>query len=435
MANLKRVELLRQGVEAWNAWRAEEPSVDPDLRQADLSDENLLGVNLRRANLRGARLVGAILSDADLSEGELSGADLSGADLKRAILRGADARGADLSHADFTRADLRDAIFSRANLSGANLSQANFTHTILSHANLSGTDLNQAILCQTNLNQANLSGAILSGAVLSRADLSQSILSGADLNLANLSGADLSQAILSRAILSGADLRGVDLRGAILVETNLVDAILTDCMIYGISAWGVKLGEGTKQQNLIITPSEEPEITTDDLEVAQFIYLLLHNKKLQRIIDTVTSKVVLILGRFSLPERKQVLDALRVELRKPGRNYVPVVFDFEKPRNQNTLNTIMLLARMARFVIADVSDAKSVLMELTAIVPSSPRLAVQPIIVAGQEEPGMFDFFKDFPWFLKVHCYDTPVQLLEHLDDRVIGPVEAEVERLRLPRA
>ena len=66
-----------------------------------------------------------------------------------------------------------------------------------------------------------------------------------------------------------------------------------------------------------------------------------------------------------------------------------------------------------------------------AIVPSSPRLPVQPIIVAGQEEPGMFDFFKDFPWFLKVHRYDTPTQLLNHLDDRVIGPVEAAVAKLR----
>jgi hypothetical protein len=186
-----------------------------------------------------------------------------------------------------------------------------------------------------------------------------------------------------------------------LVETNLVDATLTDCGIYGISAGNVKLNERTKQQGLIITPGGEPAVTVDDLEVAQFVYLLLLNEKVRHVIDTITSKVVLILGRFSIPERKQVLDALRDELRK--RNYVPVVFDFEKPRSQTTVNTIVLLARMARFVIADISDAKSVLQELQAIVPSSPKLAVQPIIVAGQEEPGMFDSFEAYPWFLKVH--------------------------------
>jgi hypothetical protein len=57
------------------------------------------------------------------------------------------------------------------------------------------------------------------------------------------------------------------------VNTNLTGADLTDCRIYGVSAWGLKL-EGAKQENLIITPEGEPEIMVDDLEVAQFIYLL-----------------------------------------------------------------------------------------------------------------------------------------------------------------
>jgi hypothetical protein len=41
-------------------------------------------------------------------------------------------------------------------------------------------------------------------------------------------------------------------------------------------------------------------------------------------------------------------------------------------------------------------------MELQAIVPSSPKLPVLPIIVAGQNEPGMFHSFEAYPWFLKV---------------------------------
>ena len=169
-----------------------------------------------------------------------------------------------------------------------------------------------------------------------------------------------------------------------MVEANLEEATLTGCSIYGISAWNVKLNERTKQRGLIITPEGEPEVTVDDLEVAQFVYLLLLNEKVRHVIDTITSKVVLILGRFSIPERKQVLDALRDELRK--RNYVPVVFDFEKPRSQTTVNTIVLLARMARFVIADISDAKSVLQELQAIVPSrskAPRAANHPCRPGG----------------------------------------------------
>jgi hypothetical protein len=87
-----------------------------------------------------------------------------------------------------------------------------------------------------------------------------------------------------------------------------------------------------KQQNLIITEEDEPTVTVDNIEVAQFIYLMLNNQKVREVIDTITSKVVLILGRFT-PERKQVLDGLRNELRK--RNYLPVMFDFEKASKPN----------------------------------------------------------------------------------------------------
>ena len=138
-------------------------------------------------------------------------------------------------------------------------------------------------------------------------------------------------------------------------------------------------------------------MTVDNIEVAQFVYLLLHNEKIRDVIDTITSKAVLILGRFT-SERIKVLNALRDELRQ--RNYLPILFDFTKPAHQTIEETVTLLARMARFVIADISDAKSVLHELRAIVPDIPSLPVQPLIVTTQEEPGMFDFFHKYPWFL-----------------------------------
>jgi uncharacterized protein YjbI with pentapeptide repeats len=303
-------------------------------------------------------------------------------------------------------------------------------HARLSRANLSWADLIQANLRQADLTGANLREANLTGADLSAADLGGANFREADLSRVTLSRAKLIRADLTGANLSGADLSGADLSRATLVETGFADAVLNGSRIYGISAWGVKLNDYTKQQGLIITALPEPAVTVDDLEVAQFLYLMLHNDKLRRVIDTITSKVVLILGRFSA-ERKQVLDALRDELRKPDRNYVPVVFDFEQSTSRTTDETITLLARMARFVIADISDAKSVLQELRGIVPECPTIPVQPIIVEGQDEPGMFDFFKRYPWFLKVHPYENPAQLLVDLKDRVIGPLEAEVAKLR----
>jgi len=179
---------------------------------------------------------------------------------------------------------------------------------------------------------------------------------------------------------------------------------------------------------LIITHSEEPTVTVDNIEVAQFIYLMLHNQKIRDVIDTITSKAVLILGRFT-HERKAVLDALREELRK--RDYLPILFDFEKPRSRDTDETITLLARMARFVIADITDAKSVLQELRAIVPDLPSVPIKSIILATQEEPGMFDFYRNRSSFLTVHRYADQEQLLADLGDKVIRPAELKVREFR----
>ena len=80
------------------------------------------------------------------------------------------------------------------------------------------------------------------------------------------------------------------------------------------------------------------------MRVAQFVYLLLHNEKIRDVIDTITSKAVLILDCFT-DERKAVLDALREELRK--RNYLPILFDFNVPATRDITETVSLLARMA----------------------------------------------------------------------------------------
>jgi uncharacterized protein YjbI with pentapeptide repeats len=266
-------------------------------------------------------------------------------------------------------------------------------------------------------------GAERGGAVLTRA-----YLWGADLTGAKLSEANLSAAYFGRANLNDADLSGAVLEAATLVDADLTGADVTGCRIYGVSAWGLKLDSKTKQQNLAITRGDEPEITVDNIEVGQFIYLMLRNEKIREVIDTITSKAVLILGRFT-DERKKVLDALRDELRK--RDYLPILFDFEKPRSRDTDETITLLARMARFVIADISDAKSVLQELRAIVPDLPSVPVQPIILATQEEPGMFDFHRNMRSVLSVHRYATQEQLLVDLGDKVIRPAELKVRELR----
>jgi hypothetical protein len=220
---------------------------------------------------------------------------------------------------------------------------------------------------------------------------------------------------------------GATLQGANLVFCNLDDSDLSGSYIYGISAWNVSV-EGAKQTDLVITRRTQSRITVDNLEVAQFIYLLLDNKRIRQVIDTVTSKVVLILGRFS-PHRKDILDQIKLKLRFLG--YTPVLFDFEGPQARDLTETVSTLAHLSRFVIADITDAKSIPQELSAIVPTLPSVPVQPIIQAGAYEYGMFEHFARYSWVLPIYKYDDPMRLMSEIEGAIIRPAEEIAERQR----
>ncbi len=311
---------------------------------------------------------------------------------------------------------------SRAKLSGTDISGAN-----LNKANLSGTNLSRAQLVRSYLSWANLIRALISEADLEEADLRGANLKYANLKNANLRDADLSGADLSETDLCGANLSKANLNKAILVETNLKKANLSGSSIYGISAWNLNL-EDTIQSNLIISEKNKHVITIDNLEVAQFVYLLINNEKIRNVIDTITSKVVLILGRF-IKEKKAILDVIREEIRK--RNYLPVLFDFEGPSSRDITETISILAHLARFIIADITDAKSIPQELKAIVPNLPSVAVQPLLQNGKDEYGMFEHFKRYPWVLPIHRYKEADNLIETIEEKVIAPAEAKVLEIR----
>jgi hypothetical protein len=338
MANPEHLELLRRGVEVWNAWRAIERSTKPDL----------------------------------------SGADLRGADLIK------------------------------ADLSGANLSSALFI-------------------------KADLSWATLRKTILIEADLREVDLRCADLQGAKLCAANLAEAMLRQADFRAADLTGADLRGAILIETKLQDATLSACRVYGISAWNVMVSTETKQQNLVITGPDEPEVSVDDVEVAQFVYLLLHNEKIRRVIDTVGKKGVLLLGRFT-EGRIEVLERLRQELRK--RDYVPIVFNFDKPETKDFTETVRLLAGLSKFVIADITNPKSSPLELQATVPEI-MVPFQPIIAQGEKPFAMLQdlWIKHRDWVFEPIEYSSIDRLIETMDAEIIDPAERRFDELVVRRA
>jgi uncharacterized protein YjbI with pentapeptide repeats len=92
MANNQQIELLKQGAQAWNAWRAEQAGARVDLsggalRGLGLEGADLSGADLRDADLRGANLGGANLTSARLEGANLFKANIDGADLDAADLR------------------------------------------------------------------------------------------------------------------------------------------------------------------------------------------------------------------------------------------------------------------------------------------------------------------------------------------------------------
>ena len=413
MANQRQLKLLTQGGEAWNKWRARHRSVVLDLREANLYQADLQGADLREANLSQANLMEADLSRANLRAANLSRANLSRVNFREADLRQADLWGSRLWEANLSRADLRGAILNRADLIEADISQADLSAAKLGRANLIGT---------------NLIGANLSQADLKEADLRQADLSGA-----NLWGADLKEANLGQANLSGADLTGADLREAILVHTQVDKAKASGSRIYGVNVWDLR-GDFEEQKDLVITPEASPsQITVDNIKVAQFIYLILNNEAIRDVINTLTSKSVLILGRFSIPERKGILDALRNKLRE--YNLLPIVFDFDRPTDKDFTETIKTLAGLCYFVIADITNPKSSPLELQATVPDY-QIPFVPIIQEGEQPFAMMvDLQKKYPWVLDTLSYNSIETLIKALKPAIIDPAIQKHNELRLIKA
>ncbi len=131
MADPEQLTILRQGVEAWNAWKMAHPLTRPDLSRADLS----------RADLSRADLSSAFLSFADLSSAYLGEANLSSADLIRANLSSAYLGRANLSSTHLGRANLNEANLSSANLTGAYLTATDMTDAIVGGTHFADLDL------------------------------------------------------------------------------------------------------------------------------------------------------------------------------------------------------------------------------------------------------------------------------------------------------
>lgn len=380
------LEILKKGVPAWNAWRDETGNRDVSLAGADLSEMDL--------------------DDANFLLTDLTRANLSGALLRRAHMKYADLTEADLTDANLEHVSARQAVFDRARAVGANFSVA-------------------------TLRRASFAGADLTGARFHRAYLRQVSLEGA-----TLKGAWMRFATLEKARCQGTDFTDADLRYASMVRTDLKQARLSNTYVFGVSAWQIRTDKATIQDlNVSRNEREDREpLRVPDLETAQLMALMLDGGGVRSLLNATANKMVLILGSFA-PDEKPVLDALREALRERG--YVAIVFDFQRPDDRGFAETVVIMAGLSRFVVADFTNPKEIRREVPMIRDQYRRVPIAAIAKSGGRLPiTTIDYFDDEDIENLVR-YDDVAHLLSQLDDQVIAPAEAEASRIadRLKRA
>lgn len=138
MAITEHVELLNQGVAAWNTWRVANRGVVPNLSGTAFHERRLQGIDLSNSVLDHAHF-----NDCDLSGANLIAAYLFCASFLRTKLHSADLRDANLSCCWLAEAELE-----RATLWGTN-----FNSAALTKANLKGARLGQTILTDVDLSK------------------------------------------------------------------------------------------------------------------------------------------------------------------------------------------------------------------------------------------------------------------------------------------
>jgi uncharacterized protein YjbI with pentapeptide repeats len=351
----------------------------------DLTGASFDGRRVGPIDLRGAHLAGSSWRGAVLPKALFNNADLTGCDLTKAFLRGAD-------------------------LAGAHLEGANLTDAILGDANLRDATFDK---------ESKLERADLQGANLSKAKLIGTCLQGANLQLSQMMGTEL----------NGADLR--------------------ECLVFGAAAWNLVVDKATQQTGLIVTPRERPkhinprkgstgrgtlevpsgifDLRADSLEHSYVVHLM-SNPNLHGLLSSMTKLGVLLIGRFT-GSSGAVLEALRIPLQRRG--FIPLKFAFDPPDGRTLKETLLTLAGLSKFVIADLTDAKSVALEIGTIVKEY-RIPVVAIRREGDPPFSLFESIeREFPdRVLRTLEYKTSEDLSAVFDSAVIDEAVVVADRL-----
>jgi hypothetical protein len=151
------------------------------------------------------------------------------------------------------------------------------------------------------------------------------------------------------------------------------------------------------------------------------------------IMSQLTQRRVLILGRFTR-RRLPVLQAIKTHLKEHKNKYLPELFTFTKPKSRDLVEAIMGFAALSRFVIADLSEPKSVQQELEAIAPHFQSVPIVPLINRTGKEYATFESIRR-----RVNVVQPTIRyrdvddLIEKLDTVAVPQAETKLREVRPP--
>lgn len=440
-------DILSKGHQQWNDFRKSTSNSQVDLsglklsckdfRNYDFSNCILIKTDFQKSHLGNANFSNTIANassfrDAYFNKTNFEKSDLRASNFKATIIKysnfddclfnSSDFSGSKMKQTTLLRANIRDSIFCSTQLDNVTLTKAHFERSLFRDAKIFNSELGLV-----KLNDSEIKSTIIINC-----KFTTGMLYGSNFDDCKINDSDFSNTLFSGSRITNSEINNstfirVDFRHTQLNANTFTNSDLSKSKIFGVSAWKLNL-VNTKQEDLRISDTNEPKITIDNIEVAQFIYLLIKNEKLRTVIDTITSKVVLILGRFT-PERMAILNLIRDELR--NKNYLPILFDFENSPNRDITETVTTLALLSKFVVADITDPKSIPQELSQIIPHMTSLPIQPIILKGYSQYGMFEHFQRYPWVMDIIEYEDEAHLKSKVVDEIVLSCEGKLLTLR----
>lgn len=284
--------------------------------------------------------------------------------------------------------------------------------------NLSGITIHKALAEGLTLRNAVFEGTHFEEGDFSRADFKGTTFRNTKFN----------KTLLTEANFDGATLVNCNLNRANLAGASFQVKEITETVVYGIAAWDLQIADEMKQSKLVIerTYALYSEIIqqgkvpmmVDDIELAQFIYYLSNHKKMRDALNILNDRGVLLLGQFKDGGLER-LYALREWFQ--GKGYTAMIFDFARPDNLSLTETVVTMAGLSKFIVADLSGS-SVPAELQAILSQIKK----PVLAFG-DPYALFPDLED----------KTSVITIEGDESTLLGSLEdnlSELERLHAER-